>query len=248
MLDGSYKQITEDPRHFDANDETDFIEDEIGIFDTDEIHKTDLQSRTVDHDGDSSMLPGNSVTPSTSSNHQSGLMRHQVLREPCFWEKRGSPVHEEPKHDGTRYHVPPVTPPSKMAQELPTPQSQPQLAERPRITVSPSPAGASSAFGPLADSISPPMSQEFEVEDVLQSKEENGVRLFLVKWKGYSHDSNSWEPEKNLANASEVIGKFWEELRTAQSHSQDLDAQRLEDPSSLSGLTATVDNQSFTAS
>lgn len=83
------------------------------------------------------------------------------------------------------------------------------------------------------------MSQEYEVEDILQSKEENGERIFLVKWKDYPHD-NTWEPEKNLANASEAIGKFWEDLRAAQSHSQDLDAQSPGDPS-LPGLTATVD-------
>lgn len=74
--------------------------------------------------------------------------------------------------------------------------------------------------------MSPSMSQEFEVEEILQSKEENGVNLYLVKWKGYPHDSNTWEPESNLVNASDAISKFWEELRAVQSHShiQDLDA------------------------
>lgn len=221
------------------------IEDEVGLFDTDQSTETSLQNDSVDQEGDSLMEHGDSVNPTTPADRQSGLTRTQVLREPCFWEKRGSPVHEEPKYDGIRYHVPPVTPPSKKTQELPTPQSHPQLAERPRTTISPSPAGASSACGPQAYSMSPSMSQEYEVEDILQSKEDNGVRLFLVKWKGYPHDSNSWEPEKNLTNASEAIGKFWEELRAAQSQSQDLDVQRPGDPS-LPGLAAAVDNESFT--
>lgn len=72
--------------------------------------------------------------------------------------------------------------------------------------------------------MSPSMSQEYEVEEILQSKEENGVRLFLVKWNGYSQDSNTWEPEKNLCNASEAIRKFWEELHAARSGIQNLDS------------------------
>lgn len=246
MPDGSCTQVTKATRHSGPRNNAEIIEDEIGIFDTDHVAEVSLQSSSVDHEGDSLMVQGDSVNPTMSANRQSGLTRTQLLREPCFWEKRGSPVHEEPKHDGIRYHVPPVTPPSKKTQGLPTPQSDIQLAERPRITISPSPAGASSAFGPQADSMSPCMSQEYEVEDVLQTKEEDGVRLFLVKWKGYPHDTNSWEPEKNLANASEAIGKFWEELRVSQSHSQDQDAQRPGHPSLLA-LTATVDNSSSTA-
>lgn len=241
MPDGSYTQVSTATRTSSRNDDAGIIEDEVGLFDTDQSTETSLQNGSVDQEGDSLMEHGDPVNPTTPANRQSGLTRTQVLREPCFWEKRGSPVLEEPEYDGTRYHVPPVTPPSHKTQNLPTPQSHTQLAERPRMTISPSPAAASSAFGPQAYSMSPSMSQEYEVEDVLQSKEENGERLFLVKWKGYPHDSNSWEPEKNLANASELIGKFWEELRAAQPHSQDLDAQRPGDPS-LSGLTATVDN------
>lgn len=68
--------------------------------------------------------------------------------------------------------------------------------------------------------MSPSMSQEYEVEEILQFREEDGVRLFLVKWKGYEPDNNTWEPEKNLVNASDAIGKFWEELRAAESQSK----------------------------
>lgn len=241
MPDGSYTQVTKATRHSGPKNNWEIIEDEVGLFDTDQSKEISLQNDSVNQEGDSSMEHGDSVNPTTPANRQSGLTRTQVLREPCFWEKRGSPVHEEPEYDGTRYHVPPVTPPSHKTQNLPTPQSHTQLAERPRMTISPSPADASSAFGTQAYSMSPSMSQEYEVEDIFQSKEEDGVRLFLVKWKGYPHDTNSWEPEKNLANASGIIRKFWEELRAAQSHSQDLDAQSPGDPP-LPELTATVDN------
>lgn len=65
------------------------------------------------------------------------------------------------------------------------------------------------------------MSQEYEVEEIVQSKEEDGVREFLVKWKDYPHDNNTWEPECNLGNASAAIARFWEELNASQSHNQD---------------------------
>lgn len=169
------------------------------------------------------MADGDSVTPSTPSNRRPGLARQLVLRVPENFEKRGSPVFEEPKHDTIRYSVPNVTPPSKKAQSLPTPQSHSRWTEIPRITISPSPQlGTSSNLGPQTDSMSPSMSQEYEVEEILQFREEDGVRLFLVKWKGYEPDNNTWEPEKNLVNASDAIGKFWEELRAAESHSQNL--------------------------
>lgn len=51
-------------------------------------------------------------------------------------------------------------------------------------------------------------SQEYELEEILDSKEEDG-RLYLVKWKGYPHEDNTWETEANLVNASGAISKFW---------------------------------------
>lgn len=197
----------------------DIIEDELGIFDTDGIMEDALQSDSVVQEGDGLMVPIDSVTPSTASNRRTGLARQLVLRSPTDYEKRGSPVFQEPKYDTIRYSVPDVTPPSKKAQALPTPQSHTRSTEHPRITISPSPQlGTSSNFGPQTDSMSPSMSQEYEVEDILQSREEDGVRLFLVKWKGYPPDNNTWEPERNLINASDAINKFWEELRAAESN------------------------------
>lgn len=213
---GDYVQITEATKGSSLNDDADIIDDEIGVFDTDEI-ANNLQSSSA------LMGHGNSVTPLTPSNRQPGLARQLVLRSPTDFEKRGSPVFEEPKNDAIRYTVPNVTPPSKKAQALPTPQSHTRPTEIPRITISPSPLRMSPAFGPQTDSMSPSMSQEFEVEDILQSREDDGVRMFLVKWKGYPPDNNTWEPESNLTNASDAIRKFWEELNATQSHGQDLD-------------------------
>ena len=42
---------------------------------------------------------------------------------------------------------------------------------------------------------------EFEVEAILSSKLRRNRTEFLIKWKGYPHSENTWEPESNLHNA-----------------------------------------------
>ena len=39
----------------------------------------------------------------------------------------------------------------------------------------------------------------YEVEAILKSKEEEGKRFYLIKWKGYNQqEDNTWEPEENI--------------------------------------------------
>lgn len=40
------------------------------------------------------------------------------------------------------------------------------------------------------------------------------VTEFLVKWKGYGHEHNTWEPEANCANCPEAIQTYWDERQT----------------------------------
>jgi len=39
----------------------------------------------------------------------------------------------------------------------------------------------------------------------------NGMREFLIRWKGFSSADDTWEPEENL-NCSELISKFMQKL------------------------------------
>ncbi len=34
------------------------------------------------------------------------------------------------------------------------------------------------------------------------------AQLYLVKWKGYGPEDNTWEPKKNLANADALLRAF----------------------------------------
>ena len=43
-------------------------------------------------------------------------------------------------------------------------------------------------------------SDEYEVERILDSRLVDGLRQYLVKWKGYDDSENTWEPKTNLKN------------------------------------------------
>ena len=51
----------------------------------------------------------------------------------------------------------------------------------------------------------------YEVEDILQHRElkrgKRSVVQYLIKWKGYGHEHNTWEPESNLN--VEALQAYW---------------------------------------
>lgn len=49
------------------------------------------------------------------------------------------------------------------------------------------------------------------VEYILDVKEENGAKFFLLKWLGYPDTDCTWEPEENLRHGSEqLIYEFYQ--------------------------------------
>lgn len=52
--------------------------------------------------------------------------------------------------------------------------------------------------------------QEFEVEEVLQRRQipRTNRYEYLVRWKGYSRDEDTWEPKENLKNARKLINEY----------------------------------------
>lgn len=57
-------------------------------------------------------------------------------------------------------------------------------------------------------------SEEFEVETILSHRDRNVprssrmVREYLIKWRGYEHEHNTWEPATNLTNCAELLNEY----------------------------------------
>ncbi|QRW20558.1 Retrotransposable element Tf2 protein [Rhizoctonia solani] len=50
--------------------------------------------------------------------------------------------------------------------------------------------------------------EEYEVEQIIDSKQQKGKWFYLIKWKGYGPEDNSWEPEELLDHSQEEIKRF----------------------------------------
>ena len=50
--------------------------------------------------------------------------------------------------------------------------------------------------------------EEWEVEKILNKKKTRGVAKYLVQWKGFTAEGDTWEREENLKNAEELIKEF----------------------------------------
>jgi len=46
------------------------------------------------------------------------------------------------------------------------------------------------------------------VEKILNKRKVRGVVKYLVQWKRFMAEHNSWEREKDLENAKEVVAEF----------------------------------------
>jgi len=50
--------------------------------------------------------------------------------------------------------------------------------------------------------------EEFKVEKILNKRTVRGKEKFLVRWKGYMTEEDTWENRENLENAKELVEEF----------------------------------------
>jgi hypothetical protein len=51
--------------------------------------------------------------------------------------------------------------------------------------------------------------EEYEVHEILDHQVKNRGKEYLVRWKDYGLEDDTWEPEDNLGNAKEALKDFW---------------------------------------
>ena len=49
---------------------------------------------------------------------------------------------------------------------------------------------------------------EFKVEEILDQQDINDESHYLIKWKGYDSEGNTWEPEENLTHCAAKLRQF----------------------------------------
>jgi len=54
---------------------------------------------------------------------------------------------------------------------------------------------------------------EFKVEKILNKRTVRGKEKFLVRWKDYIVEEDTWENRENLENAKELVEEFEREYR-----------------------------------
>ena len=54
--------------------------------------------------------------------------------------------------------------------------------------------------------------EEWKVERILNKKKIRGVEKYLVQWKGFTAEGNTWERREDLENAKEVLAEFEERM------------------------------------
>lgn len=70
---------------------------------------------------------------------------------------------------------------------------------------------ATSEETPVLREVRPPpnaVTGEYEVEEVLRKRRFGKTLKYLVKWKRYPVEESTWEPARNLKNASKILAEF----------------------------------------
>jgi hypothetical protein len=53
----------------------------------------------------------------------------------------------------------------------------------------------------------------YEAEEIRDMKKINGQTMYLIKWKGYSENENTWEPPKHLISAQQLLKNFHQQKK-----------------------------------
>jgi len=65
--------------------------------------------------------------------------------------------------------------------------------------------------------------KKWKVEKILNKKKIRGVEKYLVWWKGFMAERNTWERKENLKNTEELIEEFEERMNAEVRRQEKID-------------------------
>nr|XP_030738628.1 M-phase phosphoprotein 8 isoform X7 [Globicephala melas] len=86
----------------------------------------------------------------------------------------------------------------------------------------------------------------FEVEKILDMKIDGGKIVYKVRWKGYTSDDDTWEPEVHLEDCKEVLLEFRKKVADNKAKPVKKDVQRLPLNNDIFEANSDSDQQSET--
>ena len=73
--------------------------------------------------------------------------------------------------------------------------------------------------------------EEWEVEKILNKKKIRGVEKYLIRWKGFTAEGDTWDRRENLKNAEELIKESEQgEVVVRQQEGEEEEYRRMELP------------------
>eukprot|EP00301_Raphidiophrys_heterophryoidea_P010145 c15192_g1_i1.p1 GENE.c15192_g1_i1~~c15192_g1_i1.p1 ORF type:complete len:313 (+),score=83.26 c15192_g1_i1:37-975(+) len=86
---------------------------------------------------------------------------------------------------------------------------------------------------------------EFEVEAVVDEKKRGKQVFYLVKWKGYPHSQNSWEPEAHLTNVPNLVAAFHDQKGKEKDKDKDKERPQKRAKTSSAATSSSSSNAYF---
>jgi len=65
--------------------------------------------------------------------------------------------------------------------------------------------------------------EKWKVERILNKQKVKGVVKYLVQWKGFMAEHNSWEKKEDLENTKELVAEFERRINTEVRRQEKLD-------------------------